>query len=90
MGKLRKMSQEEVYHLIKEKPRLCSREIADELGIELKRACTLIGKMVNKDLIAVEPTVEEFERLRQKYPKIKYAAKTEFSNNRIKLWEVIE
>jgi len=85
------MTQQQIYILVKENPRICSREIAEKLGIKLSRVCDTIKKMLDKDIRVVEPNHNELEELLEKYPNsIKYAPKSKTASNRIKLFEVIE
>lgn len=82
------MGEREVYDLLRKKPRLCSREIAEHLGWGLIKTFQIVGKMSGKDLKADEPTEGERERIAKKYPRIIHCAKNNDSINSIKVFEL--
>ena len=82
------MGEREVYDLLKKKPRLCSREIAEHLGWDIIKTFRTVSKMVGKDLIADEPNGIEMEKIFRKYPKVIHCAKNNNSINSIKVFEL--
>lgn len=84
------MGQNEIYNLLLKKQRLTSREIAEELNINIEKVCKLINKMLNKEIKVVNPTEEEIEKLLKKYPTLKFAPKSHIATNRIKVFVLIE
>ena len=84
------MTQQEVYDLIKRKPRLSTTEIAERLGWEKFKVCSIIRRMIDKEIKSVEPTEKEKEKLLLKYPSLKYAGNSKEVTNRIKVFMIIE
>lgn len=63
------MSQEDILKLLNKKPRLCIREIADELDKNQFAISNRVYKMIKSNEIKVyKPTAEELIRIRKKYP----------------------
>lgn len=78
------VGQQEVYKLLKKKGRLATKEIADELHIRIQHASDIIKRMLNSDVAADLPTVEEVRRILAKYPSSKkgvYKLKVYFVND---------
>ena len=83
------MSQSEVYQVIKDKPRISTKEIAEILGLKTKDVSEVISKMLNKEIMSDSPTEKEYKLLLKRYPTIKHAPKSNKFPNSIKLFEVI-
>lgn len=84
------MSQEKIYNLIKDNPRICTKELIDLSGLNARRVCEALRRMVNKEIRIINPTKKELETLLEKYPTMVHAGKEEKAVNKIKLFEVIE
>jgi len=84
------MGQQEVIELLEKKPRLCSREIAEELDWRLDRVCRLVSHLVNgQEVIASIPSNEELQRILEKYPHAINASLKIDAPNSIKVFEVL-
>lgn len=82
------MGQAEIYNLLKEQPRLCSREIAGILNIKIKKVSELLNKMINKDIQIVNPTEKEYNNLLKKYPNLKYTSNHLLAYNKLRLFVI--
>ena len=63
------MGQEEIYKLLKKKPRLTTKQIAEMLNYNISKASTLLSKLVRSREVSVsEPTKDELHKIIQTYP----------------------
>lgn len=65
------MGQSEIYKLLKKKPGLTTRQIAEELGQSIFAVSNLIGKMLDRDLEGITLSKEERKELEKKYPTLR-------------------
>jgi len=84
------MSQQEVYNIIRDNPRICTKEISERLGLRMPTVSWLLRKMIDKEIKIIEPNKQEKEKLLKQYPTMKYAGKEGTATNKIKLFVVIE
>jgi len=78
------MGQEDILKLLEGKPRLCSKEIAAELEINLPQVSRLIHRMLDRDIKQDKPNEEELKRIMEHYPKVIHGL------SRLFVFEVIE
>lgn len=64
------MGQQEICNLLRKKPRLTTREIADYLNCRIQSISELISTMIhNKEIGYDYPSEEELNKILKKYPK---------------------
>lgn len=74
------MGKEEILNILDKNPRLCGRELAEELNQQLSVISKHINKLINsKEVQALFPTEKELERIMKSFPnsvkKAKYKLK---------------
>lgn len=63
------MGQEEVYNLIRDKPRLSTRELSDLLGYQRSYTSKLVYKLVKQGAIKeFKPNRDDIKRIKEKNP----------------------